>query len=133
MHFDHQPTSPPFLAANCGAGLAPELPCLHGDPSFALRLFGTWHPTASQAGTELDVLLPRCVAAQLVGALTAFITHHEGHDAGEAFTDQAEEAFYTILDKLRDIAEQGCDCCEAAFRTGGREHTCRTEPEGAEQ
>lgn len=124
MHLDRRPTSPPFFANNCGVSLAPESPCAHGDVAFALHFLGAWDPAARRAGAEVDVLLPRCVAAQVTGALAAWITYHEGDQAAEAFMDQARAAFHTVLGKLRDLEAQGRDCCEAAFRTGSREHTC---------
>jgi len=127
MYLDRVPTSPPFLATNCGVSIADELPCSHGDPAFALHFLGALDPRARQTGTEVDAMLPRCVAAQLVGALSAFITHHDGDQAAEDFMDQARASFHTILGKLRDLQTQGRDCCEAAFRTDGREHTCRPD------
>lgn len=132
MYLDRRPTSPPFLANTCGVSIAAELTCSHGDPAFALHFLGAWDPTAlRQTGTELDATLPRCVAAQLVGALGAFITHHDGDQAAEDFMDQARASFHTVLGQLRDLKTQGRDCCEAAFRSDGREHTCSpdTTPE----
>lgn len=129
MYLDRRPVSPPFRANNCGASLATEQPCGHGNPVFALHFLGAWDPAARQTGSAVDVLLPRCVSAQLVGAFTAWITHHDGDQAAEAFMDQARASFHTVLGKLRDLEAQGRDCCEPAFRTGGREHTCgKKEP-----
>lgn len=114
MHLeeDHQPAGAPFLATDCGIALTTETTCEHDQPAFALRFLGTWPAQTGPAETELDVLLPRCVSAQLVGALAAFVTHHDGNDAGKAFLDQAGDAYRIILQQLRDVSAQG------------REHTC---------
>lgn len=125
MPLDHIAAGKPFFAHNCGVGLAPETTCLHGEPAFSLHLLGTYSGAAAHANdAQLHVLLPRCVAAQVVGALTAFIANTEGLAASEAFMDAARGTFHTTLQELSDVVAQGRDCCEAAFRTGGREHTC---------
>lgn len=132
MHLEHLPASDPFHALNIGTGLAPEARCQHGEAAFTLHLIGYHCQPQGKADATLDVLAPRCVTAQMVGALAAFITHHEGPDASTQFMDDAREAFRTTLQQLRNLHAQGRDCCEAAFRTSGLEHTCRT-PQKDEQ
>ncbi|REE62158.1 hypothetical protein BX257_4771 [Streptomyces sp. 3212.3] len=125
MHLEHQPSRRPFLATRCGMGLAPELTCEHGEAGLAMHLFGAWVKDANQTPSAITVLIPRCMAAHLIGALHAFIAHHEGMDATVALGEQTHQAFDVALQQLRDLDAHGRGCCEAAFRTGGREHTCR--------
>ncbi|MFM9594493.1 hypothetical protein ACKI1O_34535 [Streptomyces scabiei] len=85
-----------FYARNAGVGLNPSALCAHGDPAFVLNLIGSWNEPTGRSDDDVTVMLPRCVAAQLIGALTAAVTHTSGEQAAQAFQAQATAALDQI-------------------------------------
>ncbi|MCZ0996373.1 hypothetical protein O1L44_29965 [Streptomyces noursei] len=52
-------------------------------------------------------MLPRCVAAQLIGALTAAVTHTAGEQTAQAFQAQAAAALDEVLPQLKQLPGYG--------------------------
>lgn len=96
-----------FYARNAGVGINPDARCAHGDPAFVLNLVGSWKKPTGSSDDDVTVMLPRCVAAQLIGALTAAVTHTSGPQAGQQFQDQAHTALDEILPKLAHLPGYG--------------------------
>ncbi|MFD5468871.1 hypothetical protein [Streptomyces sp. NPDC127105] len=121
-----------FAAATAGAALEHNMLCGCGDPFVSLYLIGDSAGRGFPRADELEVLLPQCIAPELFGVALAFIRVHEGADIADAFVksmlDSCEEASQVIA----AARAQGRGCCEAAYKTGGREHTCRKGRRGPE-
>lgn len=96
-----------FYARNAGVGINPSALCAHGDPAFALNLVGSWKKPTSRSDDDVTVMLPRCVAAQLIGALTAAVTHTSGEQAAQTFQNQATAALDEILPQLNQFPGYG--------------------------
>ncbi|MEU1496099.1 hypothetical protein [Streptomyces sp. NPDC005732] len=118
-------THPVFAATAGGVALLEGPTCSHGDPILTLHLCSKG---AGRPHEDLTVLMPQCVASQLVGAALAFVQHESGDAASEQFLTRM---FHARGDALRHIADAEAQqyaapptCCEAGTRTGGREHTC---------
>lgn len=126
MEYDFQPVTTAFEASNAGVSLVSERKCEHGHPAFGLTFPGRWvgQQADEQPVAPVSVIIARCTATHIVGSLTAFIAAAEGLEASLAFMDEARAAFNELGPAIRDLHSQGRLCCEAAFRTGGREHTC---------
>lgn len=120
-----------FLATTGGSGLDHENACEHGHPALSLHLVSDPAETG-EAGAEehLQVLLSQCFAPHLFGSVIAFVQANRGPDAADAFVSEMFDAYEKATKAILDIQAQGRACCEAAFRTGGREHTCKN---GAQQ
>ncbi|MFF3928611.1 hypothetical protein [Streptomyces hirsutus] len=114
-----------FAVTRSGAGLSFEHPCTHGAPALSLHLFSEQGETTEDIG----VLLPTCVAPDLFGAALAFVKAGLGADAADQFvTDMlaaCDEATERIDARRAEHKAVHDACCEAGFRTGGSEHTCR--------
>lgn len=112
-----------FIVGNTGVQIARDASCEHGQHAIAVSLFGR-HLSQDGHTKRLDTVLPRCVIAELFGTIQAQISHDEGDGALQAFLgDVAQQAERSRV-AMERLHNQGRDCCEAAFRTGGREHTC---------
>lgn len=130
MEIRHTEPSRFFVATGGGAGLSPDFPsCSHGTSAISLHL------TSSIGGThdDLGVILPQCAAASLLGAALAYIHAVDGQDAHDEFlasmTKAYDEASAQIAKHAADDEAARATCCEAGYRTQGREHTCRaTDP-----
>jgi hypothetical protein len=126
MNYDFQPVTVAFEASNAGVSLVSEKKCEHGHPAFGLTFPGRWVGQGGDQQPEapVSVILARCTATHIAGSIAAFIAAAEGLEASVAFMDEARAAFNELGPAIRDLYNQGRLCCEAAFRTGGREHTC---------
>lgn len=114
-----------FHATKAGAGIAVRQRCSHGSPLLALQFIDS----RGVSEETLSVLLPACVGPQLFGAVIGLIEASGGTEAAKSFVTQmlaaADETVSTVAAREAEQAEAAKHCCEAAFRTGGREHTCR--------
>lgn len=125
MDISDTPPSRRFYVTGGGAGLSSDYPCSHGNPAVSLHL------TSDLDGTteDIGILLPSCMAPQLFGAALAFIQVYSGSDAADEFVTSMlafrDQALPTVAEHRTTLRAQGRGCCEAGFRTGGREHTCR--------
>lgn len=54
----------------------------------------------------------------------ATVRFHEGDAAAQALADDITASTEKATAMLQDLNDQRRDCCEAGFRTLGREHTC---------
>ncbi|MDT6983707.1 hypothetical protein ACFSUJ_12035 [Streptomyces lusitanus] len=122
MHLRRTAPSQLFVVSGGGAGLVPELPCEHGLPSVSLHLF-------SQSGKDIGIVLPTCAAAQLFGAVAAFLEVHVNKETADEFVQHLTEARAAAALELH-TAKQAAEaaCCEAGLNSQGREHTCHTTP-----
>lgn len=110
-----------FHVTNAGAGVDPDHRCGHGSPSVVLHLFSDHDGTPE----DLGVLLPACAAPGLFGAAIAAVAASGGPAAAQGFISKMFSAYE---EAGRAIAERVRACCEAGFRTAGREHTCGRAP-----
>ncbi|MEU3600900.1 hypothetical protein ABZ714_19575 [Streptomyces sp. NPDC006798] len=119
-----------LLATQAGVGIASVLKCQHQQASVDLHFIGTRLNGArpgtgsGRARAEAAIVVPRCVLADTFGALLAQLEHYEGPAAVEEFLGAVYAAQDRIEPQMTALAEQRRDCCDAGFRTGGREHTC---------
>ncbi|MFM9563270.1 MULTISPECIES: hypothetical protein [Streptomyces] len=127
MHFSFDPVTTAYLADNAGVSLVDATRCEHDHPAFSLTLPGRWLGKAATAGlpAPLTVVLARCSASYAVGAFLAYLLVTEGTEAIDAFMDEARAAAEEVTPVLRHLHVTGQGCCEAAYRTQGREHTCK--------
>ena len=128
--FDYIKTTDPYVVGNTGARVDTDAYCAHGQAAVFLALFAHRRSEPHQQ-ERLDTFVPRCVLAELIGAVHAQITHEEGTEAAQAFTHEIEQNSQASLAALQEMHAQRRDCCEAGFRTAGREHTC-TSPEATQ-
>lgn len=121
------PASGILLATQAGIGIAPIRCQDHDELAVSVDLEGT-RVTRTGPGTQdqVGLVVPRCVLASSIGSLLAQIDHYEGANAARAFLDAVHAAQARAQPQMADLARAGRDCCDAGFRTGGREHTCRT-------
>ncbi|MFJ2717457.1 hypothetical protein [Streptomyces sp. NPDC087437] len=118
-----------FRATAGGAGLSFEHRCSEGGPSLSFHLFSEHDGTTE----DVAVLLPACVAPHLFGAALAHLEAALGSEAGEQFVQallatRDQSAQMLAADRAEREAAAAA-CCEAGYRTQGREHTCRgTQP-----
>jgi hypothetical protein len=125
MRFDFEPITTAFQADNVGVTLATQSRCEHGHLAFGLNFPGRWiGQNTSGLITPLPVILARCTASHMIGAINAFIAATEGPEAATAFNHEAIAAFDELAPVIHQLHAQGRDCCQAAYLTGGREHTC---------
>jgi hypothetical protein len=123
MKFAYIRSSDPYVTDQTGARLEPGTRCeSHDEPAVFIALYGD-----RPAAHRFDVLVPRCVLAELVGTITAQILHEEGETALADFRDQVDARVRALAAPLREIREAARDCCEAGYRTSGAEHTCGRE------
>ncbi|MFJ5059043.1 hypothetical protein ACIP96_06440 [Streptomyces nigra] len=126
MKLGFDPVTAAFQADNVGVALAPSSVCEHGNPAFALTFPGRWigQAAGNQPPGPITVIVARCTATHMTGAFTAFLHAIEGGAAAAAFIDQAHDAHRDMADAMRQLHAQGRICCQAAYLTSGREHTC---------
>lgn len=115
----------PFIVCNTGVQVAEEARCEHGQPAVLVSLIGQRVKQTSGPHERLDTVLPRCVIAELLGTLHAQIRRTEGEAALQEFLDDIAEHTAAADTAMNLLHAQARDCCEAGFRTHGREHTCR--------
>ncbi|KPC86271.1 hypothetical protein ADL35_12370 [Streptomyces sp. NRRL WC-3753] len=121
--FDYVKTSNLFLVGHTGVQLEPEAFCSHGTTAAALFLFGE-HQRTPDVQERMDTLVPRCVLAELIGTLQTQIRRTDGDAALQAFLEDVAVAAARSEASLEQLHAERRDCCEAGFRTQGREHTC---------
>ncbi|MFK0155390.1 hypothetical protein ACIQVK_25355 [Streptomyces sp. NPDC090493] len=121
--FDYIKSDDPYLVTNSGARIDAGALCEHGQAAVFVALFGNLLSQPDES-TRRDTIMPRCVLAQLFGAIHAQILHEEGEAALQAFRDDTDSHVQASLTALQEMRAQARDCCEAGFRTGGSEHTC---------
>ncbi|MFE7236126.1 hypothetical protein ACFVAF_37040 [Streptomyces sp. NPDC057596] len=118
-----------FRATSGGAGLNAEYRCSDGSPSLSFHLFSEHDGTTE----DIAVLLPACVAPRLVGAALAYLEAAQGTEAGEQFVQALlatrDRSAQLLAAERAEHEAASAACCEAGYRTQGREHTCRgTQP-----
>lgn len=125
MEIRHTDPSRLFVATNGGAGLNFDHPCAHGIPAVSLHLFSHHHGTSEDIG----ILLPSCVAPSLFGAAIAYVQAACGSETAEQFIADLltakEQALEVLAARRAKWDAVQAACCEAGFRTQGREHTCQ--------
>jgi hypothetical protein len=117
MEIRSTPPARYFHATTGGAGVDPEHRCGHGTPSIVLHLISGHGDSAE----ELGVLLPACLAPDIFGAVMATLAAAGGPAAAEEFI---QKMFAAYEQAVHTIAARTSACCEAGYRTAGREHTC---------
>lgn len=127
MHLRFQAMTAAYQADNVGVSLVEERRCDHGHPAFAATFPGHWIGQTPTAGLPdpITVIAARCTAAHAAGAFIAFILGTEGPEAAEAFMDEVRQVTREMTPLVQHLHTTGQGCCEAAYRTQGREHTCR--------
>lgn len=133
MYIDFEVVKTAYLADNAGVTLVPQQRCQDGHPAFGLTFPGRWigQNTGPDLPEPLTVLVSRGTATHMAAAFVAFLIATEGPEAAEAFADEARTTCRALAPAIRELQAQGRDCCQAAYRTGGREHTCNQN--GAQQ
>lgn len=124
MEIRHTQPSRYFRATGGGAGLNDDHRCGHGQPSISLHLLSQ-HDGVSE---DIGILLPVCVAPTLVGAALAYIHEALGSEMADEFVTALLAARDKAIPQIAAAAAayRAADeaCCEAGYRTQGREHTC---------
>lgn len=121
--FDTPEPAQQFLATRGGAGLHHEDHCTHGHPALSLHLISE-PKDPRDAPEHLQVLMAQCFAPQLFGSALAFVRAGRGPDAADTFVSEMFTAYEEATKAVLAIQAEGRACCEAAFNTRGREHTC---------
>jgi len=114
----------PFVVCNTGIQIAEDARCEHGQSAVLVSLIGQHLSHTSGPHERLDTVLPRCVIAELLGTLQTQIRRTEGDTAVQEFLDDVAEHAAAADTAMNLLHAQARDCCEAGFRTHGREHTC---------
>lgn len=123
--FEYITNNDPFVIHQSGTRLTDIVECEHHETGFVVVLFG--QSRSAPGPQRIDTAIGRCNLADLFGSIQAQILHHEGEAALKAFQESVAHHTHASHTALKDIRAQHRDCCEAAFRTGGREHTCQNE------
>ncbi|WP_073946490.1 hypothetical protein [Streptomyces kebangsaanensis] len=118
-----------FRTTNGGAGLSFEHPCNHGSPALSFHLFSE-HDGITE---DIAILLPACAAPHLFGAALAYLEAAQGSGVGQQFIEDMlaarDRSAQLLAAKRAEYEAASAACCEAGYRTQGREHTCRgTQP-----
>lgn len=113
----------PFITSHTGVRIDADTRCEHGQAAAFIALFGR-HLAPGSPHQRIDTLVPRCVLAELLGALQAQIRHEEGEAALQEFLDAIATEASAASTALQQMRARQRDCCEAGFTTYGREHTC---------
>lgn len=121
-NFEFVPITNAILANNAGLSLDPKARCTHGEAAVGIRFFVQGAGPGQQR--HVDVVVPRCAMADLIGTLTALVHLHEGDAAAEKLAQDIATSTQKATDMLGPLHAAGRDCCQAGFRTNGREHTC---------
>lgn len=95
------PDAAPFVVRNAAAGITPDAFCAHGHLAYVVRLDGYHHGT-EDTPEHVDLVLLRCVAAELTGALLALVNENEGADAFDRLADEITQACNTHAHAIRD-------------------------------
>lgn len=128
--FQYVKPDKPFIVNNTGLQQIPDAFCEHGQVAIGLLMFGYRYKASIREEERFDAIVPRCVLAETIGTLTALIRTQEGEDALEAFMNEVAAAADRSAQEFANLRTQGRDCCEAGFRTHGREHTCSRNEAG---
>lgn len=94
------PDPAPFVVRTAGAAITSEAFCLHGQLAYVVRLHGYRTHSRDQPET-VELLLPRCVAADLTGALLALVDENEGEAAFDKLADEITRASDTAARNIR--------------------------------
>lgn len=121
--FAHISARKVFVISHTGVSIDPDALCAHGQSAAFIALFGQ-HAAPGSPEERLDVLVPRCVLAELIGALQAQIAQNEGQEAFTEFLTEITGHTVALSAEFEQLRERKRDCCEAGFTTDGREHTC---------
>jgi hypothetical protein len=127
MEIRHSQPSRMFAVTGGGAGVDDRLRCRHDMPVLSLHLLSE---RQGQAPEDIGILIPECTAANLFGAAIAQVQAHAGAEAAEQMVTDMLAARDHALEQITQRAAAHPDpaCCEAGATTGGREHTCRRDP-----
>lgn len=124
VKFDYLNSKDFYVVGNTGSRIDSGSHCeQHGEAGIFIALFAYLYSQPDEQ-QRVDTVMPRCVLAQLLGSVQAHILHHEGQAAAQSFLDQVGAHAADSLTGLQQMHTQARDCCEAGFRTHGREHTC---------
>uniref|UniRef100_A0AAU2A1R1 Uncharacterized protein n=1 Tax=Streptomyces sp. NBC_00093 TaxID=2975649 RepID=A0AAU2A1R1_9ACTN len=79
--------------------------CEHGDLAFAARLHG-FRTVGDQHDEQLDLVLPRCYTAKLIGSVLAIVDHESGAapEAHERFTDTVNQSQAAVRHAIEHMA-----------------------------
>lgn len=94
------PHAAPFVVRRAAAGITGDAFCAHGQLAYVVRLDGYRHGTEDRP-EHLDLVLPRCVAAELTGALLALVNESEGEEAFDRLADEITQASDTAAHAIR--------------------------------
>lgn len=126
MELRFTPPESPFRATRAGAGIGTGELCSHGAPLLTFQFFNN----ESDKEDSTAVVMAACVAPQMFGAAIGLIGLTGGVEAAESFVREMLAAADATADRVAaraaEQAEAAKYCCEANYRTGGREHTCRS-------
>ncbi|NUS86001.1 MAG: hypothetical protein HOY75_25580 [Streptomyces sp.] len=121
MEFKATKPSRIFYATHGGAGVDRDHPCAHDTPAIQFHLMDD---SPQRPHDDIGVLIPQCLAPHLFGAALAFVRATSGSDAADEFVAAMFAAYEQAAHTLDDLHDNKRTCCEAGFRTHGREHTC---------
>ena len=121
-NFEFVPINNAILANNAGLSLDPKAKCQHDEAAIGIRFFlqGDSDPERQ----HLDVVVPRCTMADLIGTLTTVVRLQEGDAAAEKLAHDIELGVQKATELLGPLVAAGRTCCQAGYRTNGSEHTC---------
>ncbi|MEU9349048.1 hypothetical protein AB0D74_48410 [Streptomyces sp. NPDC048278] len=106
VHAAPPPATPapgPFLALGGPVSVASSVFCDHGDLAIAARLRGH-HLSGDQADTTLDVIMPRCYIAKVIGAVLAVVDHDPSTEAQDRFAETVTETQQRVSQTLQERA-----------------------------
>lgn len=100
-----QPDPGSFVALGGPLRITPGAFCEHGDLAFAAHLHG-FRTTGDQNTEELDLVLPRCYLATLIGTVLAVVDHESGTntEAHDRFTNAVNESQTAVRNALQHLA-----------------------------
>jgi hypothetical protein len=127
MHFTFDAVTAAYQADNAGVSLVDASRCEHDDPAFAVTFPGRWlgQTSTTDLPDPVTVILARCTASHAVGAFLAFLLGTEGTEAADEFMAEVRTVAQELTPAIHHMHTTGQGCCEAAYRTQGREHTCK--------
>jgi len=100
-----QPATGSFVVLGGPLRITPDSFCEHGDLAFTARLQG-YRTVGDQHDERLDLVLPRCYLAKVVGSVLAIVDHESGTnpEAHERFTDTVNQSQATVRGALQHLA-----------------------------
>ncbi|QFR00734.1 hypothetical protein F9278_36275 [Streptomyces phaeolivaceus] len=100
------PPDAPFLAQGGPIHVTPSAWCEHGDLVIGARFHG-YYLNGEPHETHIDVLLPRCYLATVIGAVLALVDLDPSPAAQDRFTDAVNETQNTVRAAYRQRLDDG--------------------------